>query len=85
MTGIFLSVAFGVVLLLTSLLLCRPISAAWNPYSSCNEVPSYVALEAIGLGLDITIVAFPIVPIWKLYLPVKQKCRILLSFSVGGL
>ncbi|KAH8690657.1 hypothetical protein BGW36DRAFT_389127 [Talaromyces proteolyticus] len=82
---IFVSGAFGVVIILTSFLVCRPVSAAWDPSSSCNEIPSYVALEACGLVLDIIIVILPITPIQHLQIQTKHKWQISLALSAGGI
>lgn len=76
---------FGIVLCITPLLVCQPISAAWDPSSSCDEIPSFVALEAIGLGLDIGIAIAPVALPWRLNLPVSTKLSISLVFSVGSL
>jgi hypothetical protein len=84
-TAILASGAFGIVIILASLLVCKPVSAAWDPSSSCNEIPSYVAIEACGLALDIIIVALPIAPIWSLSMKVKKKIQIFLALSAGGL
>jgi hypothetical protein len=80
-----LSSAFGIVLCITPLLVCRPTSAAWDPSSPCDEIPSFVALEAIGLGLDIGIAIVPVILLWRIALPVAKKLSISLAFSIGGL
>lgn len=83
--AIILSAVFGIVLCITPLLVCQPISAAWDPSSSCDEIPSFVVLEAIGLGLDIGIAIVPVAMLWRLSIPVSKKLTISLVFSVGAL
>lgn len=83
--SIIISSAFGIALCISPLLVCRPISAAWDPSSSCDEIPSFVALEAIGLALDIAIAIVPVTLLWRINLPVLKKLSISLAFSVGAL
>jgi hypothetical protein len=83
-----ISIVFFVAALLEAFLICRPVSASWNPNAngSCgNEVVAYVVLEACGLFIDVITMLVPLYWIWGLQLKMHAKIKLLILFSMGGL
>ncbi|KAI1377259.1 hypothetical protein F4677DRAFT_49921 [Hypoxylon crocopeplum] len=81
------SIMYGIAALLTAALICRPIQAAWDNQvqGTCgNQTAAYVALEVIGLVIDMAILALPFQPIMGLSMRSVTKSLILLAFSAGA-
>ena len=73
---------------LTTLLICRPMAAAWdsNVSGECgNQVVAYVALESVGALIDVMVLITPIPAVWSLPLPRQRKLRPSILLSVGVL
>ena len=73
---------------LTTLLICRPVAAAWDSDVSgeCgDQVVAYVVLESVGALIDLIILILPIPGIWKVRLPWQQKLGVSILLSVGVL
>ena len=73
---------------LTTLLICRPMAAAWdsNVSGECgNQVVAYVALESVGALIDVMVLITPIRAVWSLLLSRQNKLRFSILLSVGGL
>ncbi|KAH6659351.1 hypothetical protein BKA67DRAFT_666191 [Truncatella angustata] len=82
------TVLYGMISLLTTVLICRPIQASWESGISgtCgNQTAAYVSLESIGLCIDILILVLPVQRILSLSLTTKRKAAILSVFSAGGI
>lgn len=78
----------GLSLVMEQLLICRPLHSAWDPVTngSCgNEVAAYVALEVLGLGLDMAILIQPLYCLKSMQLALKQKLLLGLMLSSGSL
>ena len=73
---------------LTTLLICRPVAAAWDSDVSgeCgDQVVAYVVLESVGALIDLIILILPIPGIWTVRLPWQQRLGISILLSVGVL
>ena len=84
---IVFSVLHGFTIILEALLICHPLSAAWDQSAGgkcANEVASYIALETIGLLIDLTILAIPIPSIFGMRIPTRRKIAIVGVFSMGA-
>ncbi|KAF4635842.1 hypothetical protein G7Y89_g2252 [Cudoniella acicularis] len=82
------SILFGVVVILEVFLICRPVSADWDKKAggTCgNQVASYLALEVIGLLLDLAILLVPVPYIWGLKMRRSNKLKITITFTIGML
>ena len=83
-----LTVLYGLVVFLEIFLICRPMAVDWNAHidGTCgDQVVSYLVLEVFGLLLDLTILAVPILLIWKLTIEFARKMSIIIIFSIGFL
>ena len=86
-----LSVVIGLhslATVLTTLLICRPVAAAWDSDVSgeCgDQVVAYVALESVGALIDLVILIIPIPVIWKLQFCQQKKLGVSILLSVGVL
>lgn len=71
---------------LATLLICRPVAAAWDHDASgeCgNQIVAYVVLESVGAMIDLMILIIPIPVIWKLQMSRQKKLGISILLSVG--
>lgn len=69
-------------------LICRPFSAQWDPrvLGSCgDQVLSFMALESIGIILDVGILLVPAVMIMGLQMKIEMKFRLILVFNIGAM
>jgi hypothetical protein len=72
--------------LLEELLICHPMAANWDAYIGgryVNQIMSYLALEIMGLFLDLIILEYPLVLMWTLPMPLRQKVKPMVPFSSG--
>ena len=77
---------YGIAIILEALLICRPISAAWDQSirGSCgNEVTAYATLEICGLIIDLAIAIYPIPLVCQLDIVPRKKIGIIIIFSIG--
>ncbi|KAI0392496.1 hypothetical protein F5Y17DRAFT_436238 [Xylariaceae sp. FL0594] len=83
-----LSIAYGVGVFVTSLAICQPISASWDPTTpagSCgNEIVAYLSLEIIAAILDLAITIAPLPRIARLKIPSQKRLTVLFLFSLGS-
>ena len=87
--SIVFSLLHGLAALLTAVLICRPMRAAWDNHvgGNCgNQISAYVGLEISGLLLDLWIML--IMPVWLargLRMPMRRKAGLIFALSIGGL
>ena len=82
------AILYGLVVLLETFLICRPIAVDWNAYidGTCgDQVVSYVVLEVLGLSLDFAILVVPLLLIWRLIMSSRGKMSVSIVFSMGFL
>ncbi|OTB07850.1 hypothetical protein M426DRAFT_267084 [Hypoxylon sp. CI-4A] len=82
-----ISIAHGIAALLTALLICRPVHAAWDTrvQDTCgNQTAAYESLEFCGLVIDMAILALPVWPVSKLHIPMRRRLGVLLILSAGA-
>ena len=83
-----IAILFGLVVVLETFLICRPLAVDWNAHidGTCgDQVVSYLVLEVLGLCLDFTILVLPLPWIWKLRTSLRRKMSIAIVFSIGFL
>ena len=86
--SIVFSLLHGLAALLTAVLICRPMRAAWDNHvgGNCgNQVSAYVGLEISGLLLDLWIMLMPMWLARKLKMPMRRKAGVISVLSIGGL
>lgn len=84
------SVAWGIATILGQILLCRPISAAWDSEllftEKCIDVQAYLRAVAISnVLIDLMILCLPIHRVIKLQFPARKKIVVCGIFMLGGL
>ena len=81
-----LATCLGTFILLSALLMCRPLAKSWdaNIKGVCgNSQKSFLAQAIINLCVDISIVVLPIPVLWRLQMSGLRKLGIYFMFSVG--
>ncbi|KAI8941682.1 hypothetical protein NX059_002893 [Plenodomus lindquistii] len=81
-----LSVVHGIASVLEVCLICQPIEASWDPNVKglCgNQIASFLAVEIIGLGLDMAMLLAPIPVTISLRIPLKTRIGIIVIFELG--
>jgi hypothetical protein len=86
-------VAYGVTFVLILLLTCRPISAFWHlvdpiwalshKFACTDEAAEVLVASAISIFQDIIAFALPVMLVWNLQLPKRQKVAVVGIFGVG--
>ena len=83
---LIVSVTHGMATILEALLICRPISAAWdqNTRGSCgNDVAAYIVFEISGLIIDLAIGTWLIPLDLRLQMNKRRKIQVILIRSTG--
>ena len=84
-----IAILFGLVVVLETFLICRPLAVDWNAHIDgiCgDQVVSYLVLEVLGLFLDSAILVLPLLSsIWRLKVSLRRKMSIVTMFSMGFL
>lgn len=65
---------------------CNPREKAWNPpmEGRClNTNAIYMATGVLNIVFDFAILIFPMVPLWRLQMPLKKKAMTTAIFAVG--
>lgn len=78
----------GLASVLVTCLICQPIFAAWDNsvHGTCgNQAVAYVALESVGLLLDLVIVVLPQRPLFGLRLRLQETLAVSALLSCGSL
>ena len=80
-------VAYLVAAILTTLLLCHPISYSWDEFGKKDHCGNYtdvtLASACPNLILDLALVIIPIPVILKLQMPTKKKIAFTGIFGIG--
>ncbi|KAL9012582.1 MAG: hypothetical protein Q9173_002664 [Seirophora scorigena] len=79
-------VAFGLSLILTGLLICKPIEFNWDKSldGRCGStVGEEIAFAAVNMVIDGVIVFLPTPVIWRLQMPVRKKIGVSCMFGLG--
>ena len=83
-----LTIILGLVVLMVSVLICRPVTAAWDSEISgqCgNQTMAYVFLELSGALMDVAILTIVPTMIYSLQIPWRKKLAPSVLFSLGAL
>lgn len=69
-------------------LICRPFAAQWDPrvLGACgDQIASFMALESVGVVLDLGILLVPSVMIMGLQMRLETKIQLILVFNIGAM
>lgn len=81
------SVAWTLVVVLNSLLICKPISMFWGeitPGGQCgNQNAAFAAVGIMDVLVDLAILIIPLPMIFKLQMPTANKFALALVFVLG--
>ena len=83
-----LTTILGLVVPVVSLLICRPVTAAWDSEISgqCgNQIIAYVSLESSGALIDVAIMVFGPIMICRLQMAFLRKLVLSVVMSLGVL
>ncbi|PGH16600.1 hypothetical protein AJ79_01706 [Helicocarpus griseus UAMH5409] len=82
-----LSVAWTLVVILNSLLICRPISMFWgdiSPGGKCGDQnKAFAAVGIMDVLVDLLILIIPLPSIFKLQMPIANRIALALVFALG--
>jgi len=92
-SSIVFVVAYGVIFALLLFLTCRPISAFWHlvdpiwalshKFTCTDEAAEILVAATISILQDIIAFALPVMLVWNLQLPQRQKVAVMGIFGVG--
>jgi hypothetical protein len=86
---IWLNTIFYIVMLFVQLFACRPLEAQWDPLivsGKCVDIPlTFLISQSFNFVLDILILIWTQVIIWRLHMPVAQKMKLAVLFIAGFL
>ena len=79
------NLAFLVTVVLAALLICRPISAAWNPHEgTCGDQKALdLYIGIFNLLMDVCIVVLPMPVLWRLQMNNGKKLVLTGIFGIG--
>ena len=83
-----IAILFGLVVVLETFLICRPLAVDWSAHIDgiCgDQVVSYLVLEVLGLLLDLAILVLPLPVLWRLQFGLKMKIKVTILLSMGFL
>ena len=83
-----LVVAFGVGIVISDVLTCRPLAKYWDPrQSGLCESPraSALALSSCNIIADVLIVLLPLPMVWGLQITTRRKIELSIIFALGFL
>jgi len=84
----YLCVIHGGASVLEICLICRPLAAQWDPNvgGACgNQIASFVAIEVIGMILDVAVLASPIPLVSSMKISKVRKLRLALILDAGAM
>ncbi|EKG09926.1 hypothetical protein MPH_12998 [Macrophomina phaseolina MS6] len=80
-------IIYGVIGSLQFLFACRPIAKFWDPtitYGSCSDNNKFwISNAAVNSVTDIIMVILPILMLWNVRIPKRQKIGLILIFMTG--
>lgn len=86
-------VAYGVTFVLLLFLTCRPLSAFWHlvdplwalghKFTCTDEAAEVLVAATISIIQDVIAFALPVMLVWNLQLPQRQKVAVVGIFAVG--
>ena len=85
-TIMFVSISYGIAVLMEAVVLCRPIAYAWDKSieGTCgNATKAYEAVGILNLFIDIAIIILPMPSLWRLQLPFAKKVGLTAIFGIG--
>jgi hypothetical protein len=86
----FLVIA-GLWMTLSGFIFCYPVRNFWSldeairKHHCLPEGPVWFTNAGIQIATDLMILALPMPLLWKLHMPRKQKCGIMIVFGLGVL
>lgn len=86
-------VAYGVIFVLLLFLTCRPLPAFWHlvdplwalghKFTCTDEAAEVLVAAVVSIIQDVNALALPIMLVWNLQLPQRQKMAVVGIFAVG--
>lgn len=86
-TIILVSAGLAAASIIQIFLICKPFAAQWDPciLGSCgDQVVSFMALESVGLVLDLGILIIPTVSIMRLMVLWRRRMQLIFIFNIGA-
>lgn len=83
---LILVIAFGVGIVISNFLTCRPLAKYWDPLlpGVCeNLLGSIIALSSCNVAMDLTIVLLPMPMVWGLQMATRRKLELTIIFALG--
>lgn len=83
-----LVIAFGIGIVVSDLLTCRPLAKYWDPLRSgvCESpLGSLIAISGCNVAMDLTIVLLPMPMVWGLQMTTRRKIELTITFALGFL
>lgn len=87
-TIMILSASLAAASIIQIFLICQPFAAQWNPrvLGTCgDQVASFMALESVGVVLDLGIFLVPSLMIMRLQMRLESKVQAILVFNIGAM
>ena len=81
-------IAFGVAVVISDFLTCRPLPKAWKPLEPgvCEDpTKSAAAISGCNMATDLIIILLPMPMIWGLQMPTRRKIELTIIFALGFL
>ena len=78
--------AFGVAVIITDLLSCRPLSKIWDPLQPgvCeNIIKTLIAHSSCNMAIDFIIILLPMTMLWRLQMATYRKIELTIIFALG--
>ena len=80
---------FYFIMTIVTVAMCSPRKKIWNPLMKTgrcfNSNAIYLVTGWFNVASDFLILILPIIPIWRLQMPLRRKFAILAIFATGAL
>ena len=83
---IWSTLSFYLIAIILEIAVCKPREKAWNPLmnGSCLDTNALnMAGGVLNIIFDFAILIFPMIPLWKLQVPLKRKFMTMAVFAIG--
>jgi hypothetical protein len=82
------SIIHGIASVLEVCLICRPLTAQWDPDAKglCgNQMASFAVIEISGMIIDVAILVMPATIVPRMDMTLKRKIRVMIFLDVGAM
>ncbi|KAL8956134.1 MAG: hypothetical protein Q9183_006402 [Haloplaca sp. 2 TL-2023] len=84
-----LVVLWGLSMIVTLTIQCKPLGAAWDPTKShkrCLDLhPFFLSTNILNIALDIVIIALPMFPLWRIKVTVAKRVGLTFVFLLSAI